>query len=95
MPNTRREMALTADLVVRTTRLVEDAGASPGAVYMTDEDYEVSIKNVLADAPVALYVSARTRDMLSQLVPTWRSTSAADEWKRLRGPWLGEILAAG
>ena len=51
MPTTLREMALTADLVVRTARLVEDAGPSPGAVYMTDEDYDVAIGNVLADAP--------------------------------------------
>ena len=39
---TVREMALTADLVVRTMRLVEDAGPGPGAVYMTDEDYDVA-----------------------------------------------------
>src|SRR5262245_55916508 len=51
MPTTLREMALTADLVVRTTRVVEDAGPSPGAVYMTDEDYVVAIGNVLAYAP--------------------------------------------
>jgi len=51
MPTTLREMALTADLVVRTARLVEDAGPSPGAVYMTDEDYDVAIGNILAHAP--------------------------------------------
>jgi cation transport protein ChaC len=51
MPNTLREMALTADLVVRTTRLVEDAGPSPGAVYMTPEDYEEVVGDVLAHAP--------------------------------------------
>jgi glutathione-specific gamma-glutamylcyclotransferase len=51
MPTTLREMALTADLVARTTRLVEDAGPSPGAVYMTDEDYDVAIGDVLAHAP--------------------------------------------
>ena len=33
-------MALTADLIARTARVVEDAGPSPGAVYLTDEDYE-------------------------------------------------------
>jgi cation transport protein ChaC len=46
-----REMALTLDLLARTTRVVEDAGPSPGAVYMTDEDYDASIGNVLAHAP--------------------------------------------
>src|SRR5437016_3061463 len=51
MPTTLREMALTLDLVARTTRVVEDAGPSPGAVYMTDEDYDVAIGNVLAHAP--------------------------------------------
>ncbi|WP_108522704.1 gamma-glutamylcyclotransferase [Bradyrhizobium algeriense] len=51
MPTTLREMALTLDLVARTTRVVEDAGPSPGAVYMTDEDYDAAIGNVLAHAP--------------------------------------------
>jgi glutathione-specific gamma-glutamylcyclotransferase len=51
MPTTLREMALTPDLVARTTRLVEDVGPSPGAVYMTDEDYDVAISDVLAQAP--------------------------------------------
>jgi hypothetical protein len=36
MPTTLREMALTLDLVARTAHVVEDAGPSPGAVYMTD-----------------------------------------------------------
>jgi len=43
-------MALTLDLVARTTRVVEDAGPSPGAVYMTDEDYDAAVGNVLAHA---------------------------------------------
>ena len=34
MPTTLREMALTLDLVARATRVVEDAGPSPGAIYM-------------------------------------------------------------
>ena len=54
MPTTLREMALTADLVVRTARLVEDAGPNPGAVYMTDEDYDVAIGNILAHAPAVM-----------------------------------------
>jgi glutathione-specific gamma-glutamylcyclotransferase len=44
-------MALTADLVARAARLVEDAGPSPGAVYMTDDDYDVAIRNARAQAP--------------------------------------------
>ena len=51
MPTTLREMALTSDLVMRTTRLVEDAGPNPGAVYMTDEDYDVAVADVLGQAP--------------------------------------------
>jgi cation transport protein ChaC len=51
MPTTLREMALTSDLVMRTARLVEDAGPNPGAVYMTDEDYDVAIAHVLSQAP--------------------------------------------
>lgn len=51
MPTTIREMALTLELVARTTRVVEDAGPSPGAVYMTDEDYDTTIGDVLAHAP--------------------------------------------
>jgi glutathione-specific gamma-glutamylcyclotransferase len=44
-------MALTADLVARNARVVEDAGPSPGAVYLTDEDYESSVREILAQAP--------------------------------------------
>ncbi|TGW06523.1 gamma-glutamylcyclotransferase, partial [Mesorhizobium sp. M2D.F.Ca.ET.145.01.1.1] len=32
-------MALTEALVARTMRVVEDAGPTPGMVYMTDQDY--------------------------------------------------------
>ena len=52
MPAARRRMALTADLVARAARLVEDAGPSPGAVYMTDEDYDLAIRDTRAHAPV-------------------------------------------
>jgi glutathione-specific gamma-glutamylcyclotransferase len=31
--------------------LVEDAGPSPGAVYLTDEDYEIAVRDILAQAP--------------------------------------------
>ncbi|HEX2251983.1 MAG TPA: gamma-glutamylcyclotransferase [Thermoanaerobaculia bacterium] len=51
MPRARRQMALTADLLARVARVVEDAGPSPGAVYLTDEDYEIAVRDVLAQAP--------------------------------------------
>jgi glutathione-specific gamma-glutamylcyclotransferase len=44
-------MALTADLVARNARIVEDAGPSPGAVYLTDDDYEITVREILAQAP--------------------------------------------
>src|SRR6476660_922624 len=46
-----REMALTAELVAQAARSVEDAGPSPGAVYLTDTDYACAVKDVLAQAP--------------------------------------------
>ena len=51
MPRARRPMALTAELVARAARVVEDLGPSPGAVYMTDEDYDLAIQRTLAGAP--------------------------------------------
>lgn len=51
MPASRRQMALTAELIMRVARVVEDAGPSPGAVYLSDEDYEVTIRSLLAQAP--------------------------------------------
>ena len=44
-------MALTAELVAQAARSVEDAGPSPGAVYLTDTDYACAVKGVLAQAP--------------------------------------------
>jgi hypothetical protein len=44
-------MALTADLVARVARVVEDAGLSPGAVYLTDAEYDIIIREMLAQAP--------------------------------------------
>jgi cation transport protein ChaC len=44
-------MALTADLVAKAARSIEDAGPSPGAVYLTDEDYEITVRDILAQAP--------------------------------------------
>lgn len=51
MPRARRRMALTADHIARIARVVEDAGPSPGAVYLTNEDYEITVRDVLAQAP--------------------------------------------
>src|SRR5262245_873279 len=51
MPIAKRQMALTADLVAAAARVVEDLGPSPGAVYMTDEDYEIAIRDALAKGP--------------------------------------------
>ena len=51
MPAPKRQMALTADLIARIARVVEDAGPSPGAVYLTDEEYEITVRDVLAQAP--------------------------------------------
>lgn len=51
MPTARREMALTADLIARVARVVEDAGPSPGAIYLTDDDYEIAVRDILAQAP--------------------------------------------
>src|SRR5215203_3827168 len=46
-----RQMALTPELAARACRPVEDLGPSPGAVYMTDDDYEIAIRDLLAEAP--------------------------------------------
>ena len=51
MRKPHRQMALTPDLVARAARLVEDGGPSPGTVYMTDDDYDTAIRDVLAHAP--------------------------------------------
>lgn len=47
----RRAMTLTPDLVACVARVVEDAGPSPGAVYLTDEDYDEIVRSMLAKAP--------------------------------------------
>jgi cation transport protein ChaC len=44
-------MALTAALIARIAREVEDAGPSPGAVYLTDEDYDIAVRDILAQGP--------------------------------------------
>ena len=47
----RRQMALTASLIASVARKIEDAGPSPGAVYLTDEDYDITVRDILAQAP--------------------------------------------
>ena len=44
MPAPRRRVALTAELVARAARVVEDAGPSPGAVYLTDLEYDAPVR---------------------------------------------------
>jgi cation transport protein ChaC len=44
-------MALTAELVASVARVVEDAGPSPGAVYLTEADYDAIVRDMLAQAP--------------------------------------------
>lgn len=51
MPPAKRQMALTAELVASAARMVEDAGPSPGAVYLTDADYDAIVRDMLAQAP--------------------------------------------
>ncbi|MBL0408376.1 gamma-glutamylcyclotransferase [Microvirga aerilata] len=51
MPPAKRQMALTAELVAGVARVVEDAGPSPGAVYLTDADYDAIVRDILAQAP--------------------------------------------
>ena len=46
-----RRMALTPELTARAARAVEDAGPSPGAVYLTDEEYALAVRELLAEAP--------------------------------------------
>ena len=47
----RRQMTLTAELAAMASAAVEDAGPTPGAVYMSDEDYDDAIQATLAESP--------------------------------------------
>lgn len=49
----QRQMTLTAELAAMASAAVEDAGPSPGAVYMSEEDYDAAIQATLAEAPPA------------------------------------------
>jgi glutathione-specific gamma-glutamylcyclotransferase len=51
MPRVRRQITLTPELVASVARVVEDAGPSPGAVYLTDMDYDAIVRDMLAQAP--------------------------------------------
>jgi glutathione-specific gamma-glutamylcyclotransferase len=51
MPETIRQMALTAELVASVTRFVEDSGPIPGHMPLTDEDYDLAVRTTLAHAP--------------------------------------------
>jgi glutathione-specific gamma-glutamylcyclotransferase len=43
---TKRQMALTLDLVARVQRVLEDPGPEPG-LYQTDEDYDSAVREIL------------------------------------------------
>jgi cation transport protein ChaC len=47
----RRSMALSPELVASAARVVEDPGPSPGAVYLTDVEYDRILDEVLSRAP--------------------------------------------
>jgi cation transport protein ChaC len=51
MPAPRRRTALTGELVARAARSVEDAGPTPGAVYLTDAEYDALVRDTLARGP--------------------------------------------
>lgn len=51
MPRAKRQMMLSADLVASVARVVEDAGPSPGAVYLTDGEYDAIVGDMLTQAP--------------------------------------------
>jgi cation transport protein ChaC len=65
----RRAMTLTPDLVACVARVVEDAGPSPGAVYLTDEDYDEIVRSMLAKAPTGdLWVFGSPRSLSPKVV---------------------------
>ena len=48
MPRMARQMALTAELVARVHRIVEDTGPEPDRVYHTEQDYDAAVAESLA-----------------------------------------------
>jgi cation transport protein ChaC len=58
MPGLGNRMALTPELVAHAGRAVEDAGPSPGAVYLADADYDRIVGDVLSDCAGDLWLFA-------------------------------------
>src|SRR5215510_16532574 len=48
MPRMARQRALTAELVARVHRIVEDTGPEPDRVYHTEQDYDAAVAESLA-----------------------------------------------
>ena len=48
MPRMARQMVLTAELVARVHRIVEDTGPEPDRVYHTEQDYDAAVAESLA-----------------------------------------------
>lgn len=46
-----QSMALTAALVARVARVIDDPGPEPGFVYHTEDDYDAAVRDALAAAP--------------------------------------------
>jgi cation transport protein ChaC len=49
-------MALTPELVARAARVIEDAGPSSGAAYLTDADYDALVADALARTQGDLWI---------------------------------------
>ena len=59
MPTAKSPMALTAELVARIERLEPDPGPRPGAIHLTEADYEAVVAELLAKhTPDVLWVFA-------------------------------------
>jgi hypothetical protein len=65
-------MALTANLVARAARAVEDPGLLPGSVYLDDADYAALVRGTLSEAPpegLCFAVNRRGRGYAGRLPP--------------------------
>ena len=51
MPRMARQMTLTRALAARAARAVQDEGPAPGSLQLADEDYELAVREILAQAP--------------------------------------------
>ena len=56
MSGVKRTMALTEELAAQAARPVPDTGPNPGAVYMTEEDYERVIEQFMSHSGGDLWV---------------------------------------